>query len=260
MTPLADRWDGRWGGAGRRPQSTVRLFGTSGRNPSRDYDDDDDRPYAGDDEDRHSGTYRSVCVRLCDGYYFPISFAVTADRLGRDREVCESRCGGQGRLFVHRNPGGSTDDLQDLSGRAYRQLPTAFLYRTELVPSCKCQPDPWETAAQERHRVYALDAAARKGDKTAGREARALAEKLKSQEKLVAAPAAPKAAASPGPEAASLVRSREIARRGDEAPSMGLGGDGAPTGRADASQDRAPPKARAEPDWIRRAFDPGSGR
>ena len=27
-----------------------------------------------------SGTYRTVCVRSCDGYYFPISYATTAER------------------------------------------------------------------------------------------------------------------------------------------------------------------------------------
>ena len=95
-------------------------------------------------------------MRLCDGYYFPISFSVTPDRLERDAQVCASRCGSQGRLFVHNNPGGSADDMVDLAGRPYRQLKTAFLYRTEYVASCTCQPQPWEAASQDRHRGYAL--------------------------------------------------------------------------------------------------------
>src|SRR2546423_1768288 len=102
--------------------------------------------------------YRTVWVRRWEGYYFPVSFAVTADRLEHDRGVCESRCGTQARLFVHRNPGGSFDDLRDLAGRPYSQLRTAYLYRTEYVPSCTCQPQPWEQAAQDRHRVYARPA------------------------------------------------------------------------------------------------------
>ena len=73
------------------------------RAPPRGADDDEDqRP-------RYGATFRSVCVRLCDGYYFPISFAVTSDRLERDAQVCASRCGSQGRLFVHNNPGGSAE-------------------------------------------------------------------------------------------------------------------------------------------------------
>src|SRR5690606_29512315 len=33
---------------------------------------------------RRHGTYRTVCVRLCDGFFFPISFATTPDRFGAD--------------------------------------------------------------------------------------------------------------------------------------------------------------------------------
>src|SRR5258708_704406 len=68
MTPLADRWDGRWGGPYARPQPRVwgaaaPQFGTSARNPYRSYGDD--RPYDPDDDDHRAyGTYRSVCVRL----------------------------------------------------------------------------------------------------------------------------------------------------------------------------------------------------
>src|SRR5437763_1501969 len=43
MTPLADRWDGRWGGTSARPQqprvwgSAAALFGTSARNAYRPF-------------------------------------------------------------------------------------------------------------------------------------------------------------------------------------------------------------------------------
>lgn len=269
MTPLADRgadrWDGRWGGAYGRPQppawgSTASQFGTSARNPYRSYGDD--RPFGWDDEDRPAGTYRTVCVRLCDGYYFPVSFAVGADGLERDRGVCESRCGAQGRLFVHRNPGGSTDDLQDLAGRPYRQLRTAFLYRTEFVPSCKCQPDPWETASQDRHRLYALAAAVRKGDKDAAKELQALQAKLKETAKLAARPGSPSATSSgdgmrPGMDPAASARAAEIARR-EDGTYMGLGGDDdAPKAKPDSKSERPPLKPRSDGDWVRRALEPG---
>jgi hypothetical protein len=207
-------------------------------------------------------TYRTLCVRLCDGYYFPVSFAVGADRLERDRGVCESRCGAQGRLFVHRNPGGSTDDLQDLAGRPYRQLRTAFLYRSEFVPSCKCQPDPWETASQDRHRLYALTAAVRKGDKDAAKELQVLQAKLKETAKLAARPGSPSATSSgdgmrPGMDPAASARAAEIARR-EDGTYMGLGGDDdAPKAKPDSKSERPPLKPRSDGDWLRRAFEPG---
>jgi len=35
-----------------------------------------------------SGTYRTLCVRRCDGYYFPISFSTTRDHLAVDEAMC----------------------------------------------------------------------------------------------------------------------------------------------------------------------------
>jgi len=62
-------------------------------------------------------------------------------------------------LFVYRNPGGDIQDMKDLEGRPYDKLDTAFLYRTQYLSDCKCQPDPWEAEAVDRHRKYALAAA-----------------------------------------------------------------------------------------------------
>ena len=266
MTPLTDRWDGRWGGVYGRQQprvwgSAAPQFGSSARNAYRSYGDD--RPFGWDDEERPLDTYRTVCVRLCDGYYFPISFAVGAERLSRDRDVCESRCGAQGRLFVHRNPGGTADDLQDLAGRPYRQLRTAFLYRTEYVSGCTCQPQPWEQASQDRHRLYALSAAARKGSKDAAKDLQTLQVKVREAAKLAARPG-PGSGAKPGegvrPNAAASERHAEIARR-EDGTYMGLGGDGgAPKTRMEPKAERPALKSRADRDWARRAFETGGDR
>src|SRR5262249_23219851 len=119
-------------------------------------------------------TYRTVCVRLCDGYYFPISSAVPRRHLARDARRCQRSCGAEGRLFYHSDVNADIADMTDLEGRLYSKLPSAFLYRTAYFPNCKCQPHPWEKEATERHRRYALAAAARNGDKAAAVELHAL--------------------------------------------------------------------------------------
>ena len=42
----------------------------------------DDQCYFGD------GTFRTLCVRTCDGYYFPISFSTTSDQFREDAHTC----------------------------------------------------------------------------------------------------------------------------------------------------------------------------
>ena len=68
------------------------------------------------------GTVRTVCVRLCDGYYFPISFSTTRGRLGKDEQACRSRCSGDARLFYYRTSGGSPETMVDRRGNAYADL------------------------------------------------------------------------------------------------------------------------------------------
>jgi hypothetical protein len=266
MTPLHDRSTGPMRSGATRLAAGPE-FGTSsrtsrygGRPWDRGDDDDEDRPAGG-------GTYRTVCVRLCDGYYFPLSFAVTPDRLERDSQVCASRCGTNARLFVHANPGGSVEDMEDRQGRPYRQLRTAFLYRTEYVPSCKCQPHPWEAASVDRHRTYALSVAVKKGNREAAKELQALQAKVRQAAKspdrspAVITPPAPTEVPRSSPASAEAqARQEEIAAR-DGGSLMRLGGDGAPKARAEPREERTPqtPRSDRSPDWIKRIFGAGTG-
>jgi uncharacterized protein DUF2865 len=97
----------------------------------------------------------ALCVRLCDGFYFPISYSTRRERFAGDAKQCEQRCPNGSRLFVHRNPGQDVDDMVDLDGRPYRSLPTAFLHRAQYVADCTFRGNPWDEASVARHRAYA---------------------------------------------------------------------------------------------------------
>src|SRR3954469_12032226 len=49
-------------------------------------------PPMGVDNGAPSGTFRTVCVRTCDGAYFPISFATTPGRFQDDEKSCKALC------------------------------------------------------------------------------------------------------------------------------------------------------------------------
>ena len=102
----------------------------------------------------NSGNYRTVCVRLCDGYYFPVSFSTRKSQFDDDEAVCKSKCSSDTRLFYFNNSDGSHETMVDRSGRAYADLKNAFLYRTVYNKSCQCRPDPWSEAEKQRHAMY----------------------------------------------------------------------------------------------------------
>ena len=85
-------------------------------------------------------TYRTLCVRLCDGYYFPVSFATLPSHFPQDAEVCQSKCSAPTELYYHPNPGGSMDQALALkSQEPYTRLKVAFRYRKEFVNGCSCK-------------------------------------------------------------------------------------------------------------------------
>jgi hypothetical protein len=98
--------------------------------------------------------YRTVCVRLCDGYYWPISFAADSADLARDSAKCEQSCSMPAKLY-YAPMLGEAPELVDLNGQSYTKLGTAFQFRVSYNPSCKCRAHPWETEAQVRHQTYA---------------------------------------------------------------------------------------------------------
>jgi hypothetical protein len=90
--------------------------------------------------DSPSGTYRTVCVRTCDGYYFPIEYSATPDRFADDAQTCQATCpASEVVLMSHRNPGEDINQAVSTSGTPYTSLPNAFKYRSEVVPSCSCR-------------------------------------------------------------------------------------------------------------------------
>jgi hypothetical protein len=109
-----------------------------------------------------------MCVRLCDGYYWPISFATGRASFERDSKVCKQSCEAPAALYYYPNPGGELDDMVNLEGKPYKGLGTAFLYRATYDASCKCRPHPWEAEAIERRKKNALP----KGSRSAAQRSR----------------------------------------------------------------------------------------
>src|ERR1700675_4585617 len=108
------------------------LFGNNNNNNTA--------PVPGADLGPQSGTYRTVCVRTCDGFYFPISFATVPARFSDDEKTCKNLCpASEATLFSYRNPGEDMNQAVSINGQPYSSSPNAFRYRQEFNPSCACK-------------------------------------------------------------------------------------------------------------------------
>ncbi len=106
------------------------------------------RARRGSDYSAPAGTYRTLCVRPCDGYYFPISNATRRKHLEYDRVVCEHLCpAAEAELYYH-SGGQGPEQMRTIDGKRYSELEHAFAYRETLDDSCTCGTPPvWRYAA-----------------------------------------------------------------------------------------------------------------
>lgn len=87
-----------------------------------------------------AGTYRTICVRTCDGFYFPISYSTVPTRFAEDEQLCRRMCPAtEAVLYSHRNPGEDVARAVSTAGRTYSELPTAFSYRKQYNSACSCR-------------------------------------------------------------------------------------------------------------------------
>jgi hypothetical protein len=84
-----------------------------------------------------SSTYRTLCVRECDGFYFPISNATTEAQFKDDEAKCHSQCAAPAELYYHRSDQ-DVDQMVSLTGRPYAQMPFAFRNRKVYIKGCSC--------------------------------------------------------------------------------------------------------------------------
>ena len=106
------------------------------------------------------GKIRTMCVRTCDGFYFPVSFSTSRGNLERDARICASRCAAApARLYYYASPTGKPKEISEMlsykGNEKYEKLKNAFRYRKEYVSDCRCQPEPWSQEARQKHQSYA---------------------------------------------------------------------------------------------------------
>ena len=93
-----------------------------------------------EDRLRNFKTIRTICVRTCDGYYFPVSFSTKKNSFESDFEACNNLCPGtEMQLYYHKTSGQSVEEMiSTIDDEPYTSLPNAFAYRETFDPNCAC--------------------------------------------------------------------------------------------------------------------------
>jgi len=84
------------------------------------------------------GGNQPVCVRLCDGYFFPVNYEGAK---GNDRyeEACQASCPGTKTEVYFMPRGADLTSAATARGQRYAALENAFRYRKQRDPACTCK-------------------------------------------------------------------------------------------------------------------------
>ncbi len=103
-------------------------------NPILDNNDDYKPPEV--TRPRGFGASQPVCVRLCDGYFFPLSgVSSRADA----QDMCQAQCPSAKAQVFYRSAGADINEASDDNGQTYSSLPNALKYRTRTDQTCTCK-------------------------------------------------------------------------------------------------------------------------
>ncbi len=110
------------------------------------------------------GNLQTVCVRTCDGGFFPVSTNTSPASFERDAQVCSMMCPGvETELFYH---GLGTQEMSEMvsasGGMPYREEPYAFQFRSSARKpnkSCSCNFSAYYREMMKREAAKASGAA-----------------------------------------------------------------------------------------------------
>lgn len=99
-----------------------------------------------------------VCVRTCDGFFFPVNYQGADGRYG---DVCRASCPGASTELFWMRGGADIEHAVSARGGSYAALPAAFAFRRSYSETCSCKArdESWGRALRQAEELIG-----RKGD------------------------------------------------------------------------------------------------
>ncbi len=86
----------------------------------------------------HAGSY-AVCVRTCDGSFFPVSYSGAGSRADSLEDVCRALCPNADMALYSFPFGGTIEEAASPTGEPYANLPNAGKFEKTFDPNCSCR-------------------------------------------------------------------------------------------------------------------------
>lgn len=114
------------------------------------------------DDQKPTGGAEALCVRSCDGGFFPLVYSArrSAETL---TDLCKASCPNTEVRVYTRVPGQEVRTAVGIDGTPYMNLPNALKFEKTLEPDCTCKP-PGESWAQALTNAERILGDQRKGD------------------------------------------------------------------------------------------------
>jgi hypothetical protein len=82
---------------------------------------------------------KAVCVRACDGAFFPVSYSASGGRLDGLEDLCRALCPNADVSLYTYPSSGEIEQAVSISGARYIDSPNALQYRKTFDSSCSCR-------------------------------------------------------------------------------------------------------------------------
>ncbi|WP_332310716.1 DUF2865 domain-containing protein [Methylocystis silviterrae] len=119
-----------------------------GPDAEQEYDPSDGKPRGGP---------MAICVRACDGGFFPITYSARSSNLDDLATMCRALCPNAEVKLYTASQGKGLSSALSIDGEAYSDHPNAHKFEKTYDPSCGCKPpgQSWAEALAEAERLIA---------------------------------------------------------------------------------------------------------
>lgn len=108
-------------------------------------------------DERPRGGSQAICVRSCDGGFFPLSYTAKNSNLDDLNGLCKALCPNAEVKLYTRAPWKDVNEAVSIDGEPYPDHPNALKFQKTYDSSCGCKPpnQSWAEALADAERILA---------------------------------------------------------------------------------------------------------